>query len=58
LSDGGNVAFTFGDDRLNTAKWATLGIDSMAFNTITPDDFEVVDLGAEIALTDNCVRNP
>ncbi len=58
LSDGGNIALTFSDDRLNTAKWATLGVDSHSFNSISVDDFEVVDLGSEIALTDNCVRNP
>jgi hypothetical protein len=58
LSDGGNIALTFGNDRLATAKWATLGIDSHTFFGLAVSDFEVVDLGAEIALTDNCVRAP
>jgi hypothetical protein len=58
LSDGGNIAFTFGDDRLDTAKWSTLNVVPQSFAAITPDDFEVVDLSAEVALTYNCVRNP
>jgi Bacterial Ig-like domain len=58
LSDGGNIALTFGDDRLATAKWATLGIDSHTFNSIGVGNFDVVDLGAEIPLTYDCVRAP
>ncbi len=58
LSDGGNIALTFADDRLSTAKWAALGITSQTFNTIGVGEFEVVDLGAEIALTYDCVRAP
>jgi hypothetical protein len=58
LSDGGNIALTFADDRTTTAKWATQGITAQTFNSIGVDNFEVVDLGPEIALTDNCVRNP
>jgi hypothetical protein len=58
LSDGGNIALTFADDRLSTAKWATLGITAQSFNNIGVAQFEVVDLGAEIPLTFNCVRAP
>jgi len=58
LSDGGNIALTFADDRLSANKWARLGIDSGSFSSVAVSDFEVVDLGAEIALTFNCVRNP
>lgn len=58
LSDGGNIALTFADDRLSTAKWAALGITPQTFNTIGVDQFDVVDLGAEIPLTFNCVRAP
>lgn len=58
LSDGGYIALTFADDRTSTAKWSELGIDSHSFNTISVDQFEVVDLGDEIPLTFNCVRNP
>jgi hypothetical protein len=58
LSDGGNIALTFADDRLSTAKWATLGITAQTFNSIGVANFEVVDLGAEIPLTFDCVRAP
>jgi hypothetical protein len=58
LSDGGTVALTFADDRTTTAKWAAQGITPQSFAAIKVDHFEVVDLGSEIALTDNCVRNP
>ena len=58
LSDGGNIALTFADDRLSTAKWAALGIDSHTFNSIGVGNFEVVGLGAEIPLTYDCVRAP
>jgi len=57
LSDGGNIAFTFADDRTSTAKWADQGITAQSFAAITVDDFDVVDLSAEIPLTDDCVRN-
>ena len=58
LSDGGNIALTFADDRTTTAKWATVGVTAQSFGAVTVDDFEVVDLSSAIALTDNCVRNP
>jgi hypothetical protein len=58
LSDGGQVALTFADDRTTTAKWAAQGVTALSFQSITVDQFEVVDLGSEIALTDSCVRNP
>jgi hypothetical protein len=58
LSDGGNIALTFADDRLSSHKWAALGIDTFSFASVAVGDFEVVDLGAEIPLTFNCVRNP
>lgn len=58
LSDGGNIALTFADDRLSAAKWSNLGITADSFETIRVADFEVVDLGAEIPLTYNCVRAP
>jgi hypothetical protein len=58
LSDGGNIALTFADDRLSTARWADLGIAPRTFGNITVADFEVVDLGPEIPLTFECVRAP
>jgi serine/threonine-protein kinase len=58
LSDGGTIALTFADDRTTTAKWASVGITAQTFGPITVGDFEVVDLSPDIAVTDNCVRNP
>lgn len=58
LSDGGNIALTFADDKYSTAKWSTLGVDAQTFFPLAVSDFEVVDLGQEIDLTYDCVRNP
>jgi hypothetical protein len=57
LSDGGQVPLTFADDRTSTAKWSDLGIDAQSMTMLTPDQFEVVELGPEIELTYDCVRN-
>jgi hypothetical protein len=58
LSDGGEVPLTFADDRTNTAKWSDLGIKAESFSKIRADQFDVVELGPEVAVTYNCVRNP
>ena len=58
LSDGGEIALTFADDRTSTAKWANLGIDAQSFSAITVHQFEVVDLGPEVQVTYDCVRSP
>ena len=58
LSDGGDIALTFADDRNSTAKWADLGVEADSFSDIAVDQFEVVELGEEIPLTYDCVRNP
>jgi hypothetical protein len=57
LSDGGEIALTFADDRNSAVKWADLGIDAQSFSAITPDSFEVVELGDEVPLTYECVRS-
>ena len=56
LSDGGEIALTFADDRGASATWAELGIDAQSFSGVGVDDFEVVDHGDEVALTYDCVR--
>jgi hypothetical protein len=58
LSDGGQIPLTFADDRTSTAKWSNLGIKADSFNKIGVDQFEVVELGSDIALNYDCVRNP
>jgi serine/threonine-protein kinase len=58
LSDGGNIALTFADDRTSTAKWADVKVTAQSFAAIKADDFEVVELGPEVAVTNDCVRTP
>jgi hypothetical protein len=58
LSDGGEIALTFASDRTTAAKWQAQGITPQSFNSIGASNFEVVDLSPEIALTNDCVRNP
>lgn len=58
LSDGGNIALTFADDRTTTAKWSQVGITPQTFNAIRVDDFEVVELGPEIPRNADCTRAP
>jgi hypothetical protein len=61
LADGGNIALTAEDDFYTTAKWATLGIASRVFDQtagatdVFVSDFQVLDTGARIAETYECV---
>jgi len=57
LADGGNVALTARSDRSTRAKWAGL-LGSRDLDTIRPSDFAMVDGGARIRVTNDCVRNP
>jgi hypothetical protein len=57
LADGGNVALTARDDRFTTHKWSEVSFDSHSLQAIVAADFEVVDFGAVIPLTYDCVRN-
>lgn len=56
LSDGGEIALTFADDRTSSAKWADLGIDAQSFSGVAVEDFEVIDHGAEVEATYDCAR--
>jgi serine/threonine-protein kinase len=63
LADGGSIALTAETDLYTTTKWLDLGIDSRVFD-LTPgatdvaiSDFEVVDTGARIVETYDCVRS-
>jgi hypothetical protein len=56
LSDGGEIALTFADDRSSTAKWAGLGIEPRTFADLPVDAFEVVDHGPEVPVTYECAR--
>jgi serine/threonine-protein kinase len=54
-ADGGNIALTAQSDRHTTAKWSgLLAPQDLAALKVT--DFEVIDHGAAITLTNDCVR--
>jgi serine/threonine-protein kinase len=54
-ADGGQIALTAQSDRRTTAKWAgLLGARDLA--DLRVSDFEIVDHGALIPLTFNCIR--
>ncbi len=63
LADGGTVALTAESDLYTTTKWADLGIATRLFDQTTGapkvfiDDFDVIDTGARIAETYDCVRS-
>ena len=57
LADGGRVALTAQSDRFTRAKWAGL-LGPLDLQALRPLDFEMVDAGERIALTNDCVRNP
>jgi serine/threonine-protein kinase len=62
LADGGTVALTAESDLFTTTSWADLGIGSRVFDQtpgatdVTINDFAVIDTGARIAETYDCVR--
>jgi hypothetical protein len=58
LSDGGEIALSFADDRHSAAKWSALDVQPQSFAAISPESFDVVDLGPEIGVTFDCARNP
>jgi hypothetical protein len=57
LADGGNIALTARSDRSTTARWEGL-LEPRDLDEIQPNDFEVIDTGAPIPLTYDCVRTP
>lgn len=58
LSDGGNIALTAQSDADTTTKYADLDFGPHDLRSLKVTDFEVVDGGTPIRLTDDCVRNP
>jgi serine/threonine-protein kinase len=56
-ADGGNIALTAQSDRHTVHKWAGL-LGSHDLAALKIDDFEVIDHGAPISLSDDCVRTP
>jgi serine/threonine-protein kinase len=57
LSDAGRVALTARSDRTTRAKWASL-LGPLDLQAIRPRDFAMIEAGARIPLTNDCVRNP
>jgi serine/threonine-protein kinase len=57
LADGGNIALTAQSDTYTTAKWAGL-LDAHDLASIQVSDFQVVDGGTRIPLTQDCTRTP
>jgi serine/threonine-protein kinase len=57
LSDGGNIALTAQNDVDTKAKYADLDFGSHDLQALQVTDFEILDLGTPIRLTDDCVRN-
>jgi serine/threonine-protein kinase len=56
-ADGGNIALTAQSDRHTTAKWSgLLGPKDLA--ALKVEDFEVIDHGAAVPMTNDCVRTP
>jgi serine/threonine-protein kinase len=58
LSDGGNIALTAQNDADTKAKYADMDFTPRDLADLKVTDFEVVDMGTPIRLTDDCVRNP
>jgi serine/threonine-protein kinase len=57
LADGGQIALTTQSDRFTRAGWAGL-LGPRDLEALRPRDFEMVEGGARIPLTLDCVRNP
>jgi serine/threonine-protein kinase len=58
LSDGGNIALTAQSDADTKSKYADIDFTPRDLSPLKVTDFEVVEMGAPIRLTDDCVRNP
>jgi serine/threonine-protein kinase len=60
LSDGGGVPLSAESDYYTTHKWddADMNMDSHSLFGIRPTDFEVIEAGAPMTVTYDCVRAP
>jgi hypothetical protein len=57
LSDGGNITLTAQSDADTEAKYADLDFTPHDLQDLKVTDFEIVEEGTPIRLTDDCVRN-
>ncbi|MGA3372020.1 MAG: hypothetical protein ABSC48_09685 [Terracidiphilus sp.] len=58
LADGGNVTLTAQNDADTKAKYADVDFDVHDMQDLKVTDFEIVELGTPIRMTDECKRNP
>jgi hypothetical protein len=58
LADGGNIALTAQADTYTAAKWDDNLLGTRDLSSIQVTDFEMIDGGARIPLTWDCVRTP
>ena len=60
LADGGNIALTAQADTFTPHKWsdANVDVDSQSLTGIQVTDMEVVEMGAPIDWSGDCIRNP
>jgi serine/threonine-protein kinase len=56
LADGGNVALTAQSDMDTRMKYDELDFDSRDLQTLKVTDFEVLDFGKPIRVTNDCDR--
>jgi serine/threonine-protein kinase len=56
LADGGTVALTAQSDVLSSVKWSAVGFDASSLAALKATDFDVIDNGAPVAVTNNCNR--
>jgi serine/threonine-protein kinase len=57
LADGGQIALTARSDRFTRTKWQGL-LGAQDLSVLAPRDFEMVDGGERVPVTNDCVRNP
>jgi serine/threonine-protein kinase len=57
LADGGNIALTAQNDADTKAKYTDVDFGSQDMDALKVTDFEVIDGGKPIRLTNDCVRN-
>jgi serine/threonine-protein kinase len=58
LADGGSIALTAQSDQDTQTKYSDVDFNPHDLSSLKVTDFEVVQLGAAIPLTYDCVRNP
>jgi serine/threonine-protein kinase len=58
LADGGSIALTAQSDQDTQTKYSEVDFNPQDLASLKVTDFEVVQLGAAIPLTYDCVRNP